>query len=69
MWNDPIVEEVRAVRDRLAAEFDYDVHAIFEDLRKRQADLGDRLVTRKPAPRADRTGAPGGDSAALHPGR
>lgn len=50
MWEDPIVEEVRRVRDQLAAKFDYDVAAIFADLRKQQAALGDRLVRRPPKP-------------------
>jgi hypothetical protein len=50
MRQDPIVAEVRTVRERLAAEFDFDVRAIFADLRKRQAAHGDRLVRqRKPA--------------------
>lgn len=44
MWEDPIVNEVRSVRDKLAARFNYDVDAIFDDLQKRQASLGDRLV-------------------------
>jgi hypothetical protein len=44
MWEDPIVNEVRAVRDKLAARFNYDVDAIFDDLQRRQASLGDRLV-------------------------
>ncbi|MEI6084736.1 MAG: hypothetical protein WCS70_10585 [Verrucomicrobiota bacterium] len=35
-WEDPIVAEVRRVRDQLARKFHYDIHAIFEDLRKRQ---------------------------------
>ena len=46
MVNDPIVEEVRRHRDELASRFDYDVEAIFADMRKRQADVGDRLVRR-----------------------
>lgn len=33
MTNDPIVEEVRRVRDTLARQFNYDIHAIFADLR------------------------------------
>ena len=33
---DPIIEEVRAIRDEYAARFDYDVAAIFRDLRVRQ---------------------------------
>jgi len=36
MINDPIVEEVRRVRDKLARQFDYDIHAIFADLRARE---------------------------------
>ena len=33
---DPIVAEVRRVRDELARKFNYDVHAICEDLCRRQ---------------------------------
>lgn len=33
---DPIIEEVRAIRDEYAARFDYDVGAMFRDLRVRQ---------------------------------
>ena len=33
---DPIVAEVRAVRKEYAARFDYDVDAIFRDIRARQ---------------------------------
>ena len=47
MHNDPIVEEVHRTREQLAAEFGYDIYAIFADLRKRQCGLGDRLVTRE----------------------
>ena len=44
MNDDPIVASVRKVREELAAAFGYDVHAIFADLRRREAALGDRLV-------------------------
>jgi hypothetical protein len=47
MWQDPIVEEVDRIREMLAAEHDFDVNAIFADLRKRQASLGERLVPQK----------------------
>jgi len=36
MNDDPIVEEVRRVRDKLAGQFNYDIHAIFADLRTRE---------------------------------
>ena len=47
MWEDPIVAEVHRIREKLAAEFDFDVKAIFADLRKRQAASGNRLVPQK----------------------
>ncbi len=36
MWNDPIVEEVRAVRTAHAQKFIYDLKAIATDLMKQQ---------------------------------
>ena len=50
-WEDPIVEEVRAVRDAHAKKFDYDLDAIFKDLLKSQAEhelQGFKYVTLKP---------------------
>ena len=50
MWEDPIVAEVHRTREKLAAQFNYDLGAFFADVRKRQASLGSRLVRqRKPA--------------------
>lgn len=50
MWEDPIVAEVHRIREELAAKFNFDVKAIFADLRKRQAALGSRLVRPKEQP-------------------
>ena len=47
MWEDPIVADVHRTREKLAAEYDFDVKAIFADLRKRQVSLGGRLVAQK----------------------
>jgi len=47
MWEDPIVAEVHRTREMLAAKFNFDVEAIFADIRKRQAALGDRLVLQR----------------------
>jgi len=50
MWEDPIVAEVHRSREKLAAEYNYDVGAFFADVRRRQASLGSRLVRpRRPA--------------------
>jgi hypothetical protein len=58
MWEDPIVGEVHRIREMLAANFNFDVDAIFADMQKRQAALGDRLVSPKtratPPAEADR---------------
>jgi hypothetical protein len=45
MFDDPIVAEVRRVRDEPARQFNYDIHAMFEDWRKRQGQTvtGDEL--------------------------
>ena len=40
MNHDPIVAEVRAIRDKLAAECGYDVREIFRRIRQRQAESG-----------------------------
>jgi hypothetical protein len=69
MWEDPIVREVRREREKLAAQFNFDVDAIFEDLRKRQSKVAERLVVRKKQKSAESPATPGRDSAVLHPGR
>ena len=47
---DPIIAEVRAVRDQHAARFDYDVKAIFRDIQARQEASGPpvRPLSRSP---------------------
>lgn len=43
-WEDPIVADVRRTREDLSAKFNFDVSAIFADIRARQSTAGDRLV-------------------------
>ena len=47
---DPIVAEIRAVREEHAARFGYDVQAIFDDIRAREKASG-RTYVRYPARR------------------
>ena len=47
MWNDEIVEKVRQVRDEYAAQFNYDLEAIFKDI-KQQEEKSDREVVSRP---------------------
>ena len=35
-WKDEIVEEVRQAREAYAAQFDYDLKRMFEDLKKKE---------------------------------
>ena len=46
-WEDPIVADVRRTREELSAQFDFDVSAIFADLRARQLSAAGRLVRAK----------------------
>lgn len=45
---DPIIAEVRAVRDRFAAQADYDVAAIFRRIREMQRESGREYVNYPP---------------------
>jgi hypothetical protein len=44
MLEDPIVAEVHRIREKLAAKFNYDVHAIGRDARKRERTSGHKVV-------------------------
>ena len=57
MRDDPIVAEVRAIRDKLAAECGYDVEEIFRRIRKRQAESGLEYVCLPPRRAARRQDA------------
>jgi len=39
-WEDPIVAEVRKVKEQLAAKFNYDVAAMLQDAQKRERRIG-----------------------------
>ena len=51
MSSDPIVAEIRRIREQIAAEFNYDLHAMVKDAQQRDA-AGDRLVVRREPRRA-----------------
>ncbi|PKO22767.1 MAG: hypothetical protein CVU38_07590 [Chloroflexi bacterium HGW-Chloroflexi-1] len=44
-WLDPIVAEVRRIREQQAAELDYDLKAIFERARRRQKQSKHKTVS------------------------
>ncbi len=48
--NDPIVAEVRKVREEFARKFNYDLHAMCEELRREQKLSGAKVVSFPPRP-------------------
>ena len=48
MWEDPIVEEVRKVRQEHAARFNFDLERIYRDLKERERQSGHHYVTLAP---------------------
>ncbi len=45
MIDDPIVKEVRKIREELTAKFNYDIEAIMKDAMRRQYSSGRKLVS------------------------
>ena len=43
--NDPIVEEVRRVRDAHAGRFNYDLDAIFQDIKEQEKKCGHKFIS------------------------
>ena len=46
--NDPIVDEVRRIRDAHAAMFHYDLDAIFQDIKEQEKKSGLKFVSYPP---------------------
>ena len=48
MQDDPIVEEVRKIREAYAAKFNYDLEAIFQDLKRQERESGRTFLSFPP---------------------
>lgn len=48
MKSDPIIDEVRRIREARAAKFNHDLSAICADFRKQQNEMGRPVVSRPP---------------------
>jgi hypothetical protein len=48
MQNDPVVDEVRQIRHAYAKRFGFDLRAMAADLRRKEQDHPDRLVSFEP---------------------
>ena len=45
MWKDPIVEEVRSIREKQAEALDFDIRKIVDDAKAKQGTSGHPLVS------------------------
>ena len=64
--NDPIVDEVRRIRDEHAAMFNYDLDAIFQDIKAQEKQSGLKFVTYPPRrPEPNRASQPAGNVVAV----
>jgi len=54
MITDPTVEEVRRIRQEYAARFNYEIRAMAQDLKKREQEHPERLVSFPPKPPRNR---------------
>ena len=48
MWKDEIVEEVRRARNEYAAKFNYDLDAIYKDIKKQEKQSKGKVVSLPP---------------------
>lgn len=49
MWKDPIVEETRRMKNEYASKFNYDLQAIYQDLKELEKQLPEaRLIATQP---------------------
>lgn len=48
MWEDPIVLEIRKIRDEQSARFNYDLEAIYRDLKDHEQRSGRKVVSFPP---------------------
>ena len=58
MWKDEIVEQVRQAREAHAARFNFDLDAIYADLKRQEQSGGCRVVRRVLPGQAVKSGLP-----------
>ncbi|MCL1462888.1 MULTISPECIES: hypothetical protein [Argonema] len=46
MWKDEVLEEIYRIREEHAKSFNYDLQAICDDLRKKEAESGRQLISK-----------------------
>ncbi|MBC6478355.1 MAG: hypothetical protein GDA56_11835 [Hormoscilla sp. GM7CHS1pb] len=46
MWKDEILEEIHKIREEHAKAFNYNLQAICEDMRRKQAESGRQIISK-----------------------
>ena len=59
MWNDPIIEESRRLRESYAEEHGHDIDAIFQDILRRQKESSKKFVRLPPRSPDEKLGLKG----------
>jgi hypothetical protein len=54
-WNDPMVDEIHKIREAYLERFNYDMDAIYRDLKERERQSG-RVIADRSQKRADQPG-------------
>ena len=47
MWKDPIVKKIHLIREKIAKEYNYDLKQIINQLRKREKEHREQVVSKK----------------------
>jgi len=50
MWEDPIIEEVRKIREEHSSRFGHNLDRIYQELKRREEASGRRYVSHPPRP-------------------
>lgn len=50
MWKDSIIEEIHKYREDYLKQFNYDLHAVCQDIRKKENKNERPFITPKPRP-------------------
>lgn len=45
MWEDPIVEQLHKIREEHARKFNFDLQAIYNDLKEQEAKSGYKIIS------------------------
>jgi hypothetical protein len=49
MWKDPIIEEIHQIREAHAKQFNYDMWAIYQDLKAKEMKSPWKKISRNPS--------------------